>query len=304
MQTALRKVLGKHAEQRGSLVNEKYLRFDFSHFSKMSDEEIAKVEELVNAKIRENIGKHEDRELSIEKAKESGAMMLFGEKYGDSVRMITFDPNYSIELCGGCHVSQTGNIGYFKILSESAIASGVRRIEAITSIEAENFIKRELEELKEVRNLFKNPKSTSKAVYSMISENKSLKKDIERLISEQADGLKNSLKDKIEEINGIKVLRTLLPLDDSKAVKTLAYNLEEEIEDILIAFGFESNGRPQLLITISKSLTEKGLNAGTLIRDIAKEIQGGGGGQAFFATAGGKKVEGLQKALDRLGELV
>ncbi len=305
LQAALKKVLGDHVQQRGSLVNEKYLRFDFSHFKKLSDEEIAKVEEIVNAKIRENISRKEDREISIEEAKNTGAMMLFGEKYGEKVRMITFDNDYSVELCGGCHVANTGNIGFFKIISENGIASGVRRIEAITSIEAENFIKRELEELKEVRALFKNnPQNVSKSVYTSLMENKQIKKELEKLKSEQASGFKDKLKDKVEEIKGINVLRTIVPFDDSKTVKTLAYNLEEEMKDIIIAFGFESKGKPQLMVIISKNLVEKGHNAGTIVREIAKEIQGGGGGQPFFATAGGKNSAGLQKALDKLEDLL
>ncbi|HHH54146.1 MAG TPA: alanine--tRNA ligase [Bacteroidetes bacterium] len=304
LQAALKKVLGDHVQQRGSLVNEKYLRFDFSHFKKLSDEEIAKVEEIVNAKIRENVSRKEDRSIEIEKAKESGAMMLFGEKYGEKVRMITFDDNYSIELCGGCHVSATGKIGFFKIISETGIAAGVRRIEALTSIEAENYIKRELEELKEVRSLFKNTQNVSKSVYSVLMENKELKKALDKMKIEQASGLKDKLKNNLEEINGVNVIRAIVPLDDSKAVKTLAYNLEEELGNAVIAFAFEVNQRPQLMITVSKSLTEKGLNAGAIIREIAKEIKGGGGGQPFFATAGGKDVTGLQKALDKLNEVL
>ncbi len=304
LQAALKKVLGDHIQQRGSLVNEKYLRFDFSHFKKLSDEEIAKVEEIVNAKIRENISRKEDRSIEIEKAKQSGAMMLFGEKYGEKVRMITFDDNYSIELCGGCHVSSTGNIGFFKIISETGVAAGVRRIEALTSIEAENYIKRQLEELNEIRSFFKNPQNVSKNVYSLLMENKELKKSLDKLKIEQASGLKDKLKNDLEQINGINVIRAIVPLDDSKAVKTLAYNLEEEIGNIVIAFAFVSNERPQLMLAVSKSLTEKGLNAGTIVREIAKEIKGGGGGQAFFATAGGKDVTGLQKALDKLNDVI
>jgi len=305
LQSALKQVLGDHIQQKGSLVNEKYLRFDFSHFKKLSSEEIAKVEEIVNAKIRENISLNEERSININDAKEKGAMMLFGEKYGEKVRMITFDKNYSVELCGGCHVANTGNIGFFKIISENGIASGVRRIEAITSIEAENFIKRELEELSEVRGLFKNnPNNVSKTVYAALMENKQIKKELEKLKSEQASGFKDQLKNNVEELNGIKVLRTIVPFDDNKTVKTLAYNLEEELRDIVIVFGFISNDKPQLMVIISKPLVEKGLNAGTIVREIAKEIQGGGGGQPFFATAGGKNVDGLQLALDKLTSII
>ena len=304
LQAALKKVLGDHVQQRGSLVNEKYLRFDFSHFKKLSDEEIAKVEEIVNAKIRENISKKENRSIEIEKAKESGAMMLFGEKYGEKVRMITFDDNYSVELCGGCHVAATGKIGFFKIISETGVAAGVRRIEAVTSIEAENYIKKQLEELNEIRAMFKNPQNISKSIYSLLLENKELKKDLDKLKIEQASGLKDKLKNNIEKINDVRVIRAIVPLDDSKAVKTLAYNLEEELGNIVIAFAFISKDRPQLMIAISKSLTENGLNAGTIIREIAKEIKGGGGGQPFFATAGGKDTSGLQRALDKLNDVI
>ena len=304
LQAALQQVLGNHIQQRGSLVNEKYLRFDFSHYKKMTSEEIAKVEEIVNAKIRENISRKEDRALPINEAKKYGAMMLFGEKYGDTVRMITFDKNYSIELCGGCHVKSTGQIGFFKIISENGIAAGVRRIEAVTAIEAENFVKREIQELNEIRSFFKNPKNVSKNVYSALLENKELKKEVDRLKSEQAAGMKDQLKNKLEDINGFKVIRAVVNLDDSKAVKTLAYNLEDEVSDVVVALGFESNGKPQLLLAISKSLTEKGLNAGTIIREMAKEIKGGGGGQPFFATAGGGDVNGLEAALQKLDTLL
>ena len=304
LQAALQQVVGKHIQQRGSLVNEKYLRFDFSHFKKLTDEEIAKVEEIVNAKIRENIPRKEFRNIPIEEAKKHGAMMLFGEKYGDTVRMIAFDENYSVELCGGCHVERTGQIGFFKIISENGIAAGVRRIEAVTAIEAENFIKREIQELNEIRSYFKNAKNVSKNVYSLIMENKELKKEVDKLKREQAAGLKEKLKNKLETVKGIKVIRDVLDIDDNKAIKTLAYNLEEETGDVVIAFGFEVNGKPQLMLTISKSLTQNGLNAGNIIREMAKEIKGGGGGQPFFATAGGKDTQGLEAALQKLDELL
>ena len=304
LQAALRKVLGNHIQQRGSLVNEKYLRFDFSHFKKMSDEEINQVERMVNEKIRDSITIKESREIDIEEAKQAGATMIFGEKYGKTVRMITFDEDYSIELCGGCHVNNTGQIGLFKIISESAIASGVRRIEAITASEAEIFINKELDLLKEIKAIFKNPQDITKNIEDLVNENKVLKKEIEALKAGQASSLKEDLKKSVEVINGYKVIRKHLQLDDSKTIKTLCYNLEEEIGDVLIAFGFISNDKPQLMMTISNSLTEKGLNAGILIREIAKEIKGGGGGQTFFATAGGSDVNGIKEALNKIDQLI
>jgi alanyl-tRNA synthetase len=304
LQAALRTVLGKHAQQRGSLVTEKYLRFDFSHFQKMTDDEIAQVEALVNAKIRENIARNENQGISLAEAEAAGAMMLFGEKYGETVRMITFDPDYSTELCGGCHVKSTGQIGFFKIISESAIAAGVRRIEAVTALEAEKFIARELEELNEIRGLIKGSSHAASAVYQLQEENKSLRKQMEKMMAEKASDFKHTLKDKIETIRGVKFLATIVPLTDSKAVKTVSYNIEKEQGEIIVAFGFENEGKAQLMLTISESLTEKGFHAGNLIREISKEIKGGGGGQPFFATAGGKDPSGLQAALDKLKQLV
>ncbi|MBK7096594.1 MAG: alanine--tRNA ligase [Saprospiraceae bacterium] len=304
LQAALRKVLGNHIQQRGSLVNEKYLRFDFSHFKRMSDDEIRQVENIVNSKIRQNIGRIENRELEIEEAKKAGAMMIFGEKYGKTVRMISFGEDYSIELCGGCHVRNTGQIGLFKIVSESAIAAGVRRIEAFTAFEAEKYINSELDELKEVKSLYKNPQNLKKSIEETLNEIKILRKELEVLKTGKASSLKEELKNSIELINGIRVIRKQLELDDSKTIKTLSYNLEEEIRDVMILFGFIANEKPQLMLTVSNSLTEKGVNAGTLIREIAKEIKGGGGGQAFFATAGGTDIKGIHVALEKIEHLI
>lgn len=303
LHSALKQVLGDHVNQKGSLVSDTYLRFDFSHFQKLSDEEIAKVEQIVNQKIRENIQRKEDRNISIEKAKESGAMMLFGEKYGDEVRMITFDPHYSIELCGGCHVDYTGEIGQFKITSESAIASGVRRIEAVTAIEAENFINAQLEELKDIKGLFKNPMNTAKSVYLLQEENKSLKKQVEELLAKEANSLQKNLKDEFETINGIQILTKKLPINDQNAIKTLGSNLQNEIGESIIGFGWDNNGKAMLMIFVHDALTSR-FKAGQLIREIAKNIQGGGGGQDFFATAGGKNPDGIDAALEELKQKV
>lgn len=304
MHAALHSILGEHALQKGQDVDENRLRFDFSHFQKMSEEEVAQIEKIVNQKIRENIALEEDF-LSLAEAKETGATMLFGEKYGEEVRVITFDKNFSRELCGGTHVPATGEIGLFKILSESAVAAGVRRIEAVTAGKAESFINKELEELNAIRALFKNPTGTAKNVAALQEENKSLKKEIDKLQSAQAGSLKEDLKKGATSINGINFISKKLPLNDSKAIKTLAYQLEQEMGDALIVFGAEVNGKPQLMVTISETLTkEKDLHAGNMVRELAKEIQGGGGGQAFFATAGGKDASGLDRAIEKAKEMI
>ncbi|MCB0685457.1 MAG: alanine--tRNA ligase [Saprospiraceae bacterium] len=300
MHAALRRVLGDHVAQKGSLVNDRHLRFDFSHFQKMTPEEISRVEHIVNQKIRENISKKEDRHIPIAQARESGAMMLFGEKYGDEVRMITFDPEYSIELCGGCHVPATGQIGYFKIISESAIAAGVRRIEAVTADSAEDFINEELSELEAVRLSFKNPQQVANQVNALVEENKLLQKKIEQLQVAEVLGMKNDLKQKISSINGVNFLAEELKVDDTKAVKNLVFQLEKEIGNAFIVLGLVSDDKPQLMVAISENLVkEKNLHAGNIVRELAKLINGGGGGQPFFATAGGKKVEGIREALSK-----
>lgn len=305
LHAALRMVLGNHVAQKGSLVRADNFRFDFSHFQKMTEEEIAQVEEIVNQKIRENIQLEESRNTPIEIAKESGAMMLFGEKYGETVRMITFDKSYSVELCGGCHVNATGKIGLFKIISETGIASGVRRIEAITAVAAQNFVAAEMNELGQIRNLFKNSLRTVENIAALQEENKTLKKQIEELLASKANNLQGDLKSEVQKISGINFLAVKLPISDSKAAKTLAYNLEKEIKDAFILFGIEDEGKAQLMLTISENLTkEKAFHAGNMVRLLAKEIDGGGGGQAFFATAGGKNPSGIEKALEKARELV
>jgi alanyl-tRNA synthetase len=305
LHAALRSVLGTHVAQKGSLVNDENLRFDFSHFAKVEDAQIAEIELIVNQKIRENIALEESRNTPIEEARKAGAMMLFGEKYGDSVRMITFDPAYSRELCGGCHVSATGKIGYFKIISEGAVAAGVRRIEAVSGTKAEAFINIELGELAAIRDIFKNPKNTAKNVAALQDENRRLQKEIEKMMDAQAHVLQGQLRSKFLTINGVNILATRIEISDAKTVKTLAYNLEKEKGNALIVFGTVSNDKPQLTIVISEELVKsKGLNAGAMIRELAKDIKGGGGGQAFFATAGGTEVGGLDGALERVVGMV
>lgn len=300
LHAALKMVLGDHVNQKGSLVNADQLRFDFSHFSKLTDEEIHQVEAIVNEKIRENIALKEERNVPYQKAIESGVTALFGEKYGDFVRVITFDDHYSKELCGGTHVKATGQIGYFKIVSESAVAAGVRRIEAITAIAAEQFIQEQNQLLASLKELLKNPKDLAKSVEALLEENSKLKKEVEKSVSEKASGLKNALKDKAQEINGIQFIAELVDLPHADAVKNLAFQLKDVVDNLFLVIGATFDGKPNLTVMLSDNLVkDKGLNASTIVRELAKEIQGGGGGQPFYATAGGKNPDGLKSALDK-----
>ncbi|WP_026946624.1 alanine--tRNA ligase [Algoriphagus marincola] len=304
MHSALREVLGDHVQQRGSLVNERLLRFDFSHFSKMTEEEIEQVEKLVNEKIRENIPLLERRNVPIAEAKNMGATALFGEKYGDFVRVITFDPDFSVELCGGTHVPFTGQIGFFKITSEGSVASGVRRIEAITSVEAENYFRQQEDLLKEVYDILKNPKDVKKAIEALLSERNELKKELDVLHLEKAGQVKGQLISQFEEKDDHKVLIAQVSLPNVDALKKLAYELKNEVEKSLIVLAADIDGKPQIAVIIDETLiAEKGYNAGQIVRDLAKEIQGGGGGQPFFATAGGKNLGGLPQVVSKAREL-
>jgi alanyl-tRNA synthetase len=300
LHAALRSVLGTHVQQKGSFLNEDTLRFDFQHFQKVTDEELAEIERIVNQKIRENIALDEKRSIAIEDAQKAGAMMLFGEKYGEKVRMITFDPGYSRELCGGCHVQNTGQIGYFKITAEAAIAAGVRRIEAVTAKGAEQYVNGLEQEIASIKNVLK-AKDLTKGIVALQDENKQLQKTIERLIQEQANGLRDGLRAKFSQVNGVNFLAELLPIGDANAVKNLAVELERETGNAFIAFGSVSaDGKPSLTIKISDALVkEKGLNAGTMVRELAQKfLKGGGGGQPGFATAGGTDASGLKDALE------
>ncbi len=298
---ALRQVLGTHVEQKGSLVNDEYLRFDFSHFQKVTDEDIAKVESIVNAQIRENITIDERREIPITKAQEMGAMALFGEKYGDVVRVIKF--NESVELCGGTHVKATGEIGFCKITSESSIAAGIRRIEAITAVEAEKYINSQLNVLNSITDLMKSNKSIFEDVKKMLDEKDSLVKQVDKFTKEAQSIIKNSLKESVHEVNGVNVIIQKINIGKAAALKDIAFQLKGEIDNLFLALGSEVDGKANIAVMISDSLVkEQGLHAGNIIRDISKEIQGGGGGQPFFATAGGKNPEGIQNALDKARE--
>jgi alanyl-tRNA synthetase len=278
--------------------NAENLRFDFSHFSKVTDEEIKAIEAIVNEKIRANISLKEERNVPYQQALDSGVTALFGEKYGDFVRVITFDDAYSKELCGGTHVRSTGQIGYFKIISESAVAAGVRRIEAFTAVKAEAYIREQDELLKGLKELLKNPNDLTKTVAALIEENQKLKKEMEKSALEKASGLKDELKAKAQLINGINFIAEMVDLPNAEAIKNLSYQLKDVLDNVYVVLASTIDEKPLLSLMISENLVkEKGLNAGTIIRELAKEIEGGGGGQPFYATAGGKKVAGLANAL-------
>ena len=304
LHAALRSVLGTHVQQKGSLVNNEYLRFDFSHFASMTAEEIAKVEHIVNQKVRENITLDERRNVPIAEAQTMGAMMLFGEKYGESVRVITFDDKYSRELCGGTHVKATGQIGYFKITSESAVAAGVRRIEAITADGAEAYVN----DLQHTVTGIKNLLSTTdlvKSVNQLIDDKAELLKRLEVFENEKTVQLKGNLKSEIRNSNGINSLIAKVEISSAEQLKNLSFQLKGEVENLFCVLGCVLNGKPMLSVIISDNLVaDKKLHAGNIVKDLAKEIQGGGGGQPFYATAGGNNVNGLQAALDKANILV
>ncbi|WP_372947928.1 alanine--tRNA ligase [Mariniphaga sp.] len=298
LHAALREVLGTHVEQKGSLVNSDHLRFDFSHFQKMTDEEIEQVESLVNEKIRANTSREENREMSMQKAQELGAMMLFGEKYGESVRVIKFGE--SVELCGGTHVDATGQIGLFKIVSESAIAAGVRRIEAITGKRAEKYVNDQINTLKNIRETVKGSKDILAGVMNLLRENTELSKKIEAFGRERLKILKGNLKSKVLKENGINIIADRVDIDNAAMLKDLAFQLKNEVENLYLVLGADIDGKPNLTVMISEDLVnEKGLNAGKIVREAGREIKGGGGGQSFYATAGGKDVSGIQAAIEK-----
>jgi len=295
---ALRTVLGTHVEQKGSLVNSDYLRFDFSHFSKVTDEELARIEAMVIDGIHKNISLEEKRFVPIEKAKEMGAMALFGEKYGDSVRVIKFGD--SVELCGGTHVPSTGKIGLFKIITETAVAAGVRRIEAITSEKAEQYFREKAEMLDSIAEILKNPKDLVKAVDDLLMKNQQLSKEVESLVKEKAVGVKADLKKNITNLNGVNFLGETVLLDGG-SIKDILFQLKGEVDDFFGVLGGNEGDKCTISIIASDSvIASKGINASHLIREVAKHIQGGGGGQAFFATAGGKNPSGLKSAIEEL----
>ena len=297
MHLALRTILGTHVEQKGSLVNPNYLRFDFSHFAKVTDDEIRQVEDFVNARIAEQLALVEYRNLPIQEAMAKGAMALFGEKYGDTVRMIEFGE--SRELCGGIHVKNTADIWHFKIVSEGAVAAGIRRVEAITGTAVADFFAQQEAALAQIKETLKNPQDALKAVVSLQDENAKLKKQIEQLLKDKAKNLKGELVAQLQTVNGVRFLATQVDLDANGA-KDLAYELGQNQTDIFLVLATLTDDKPMLTCYISKELVDsKGLNAGQVVRELGKYIQGGGGGQPFFATAGGKLAAGIPEALQK-----
>ncbi len=300
MLSAMRQVLGSHISQKGSFQNEDVTRFDFSHFSKVTDEELAQIETIVNEKIRENIKLDERRNVPIKEAVAAGATATFGEKYGDFVRVITFDPTFSVELCGGTHVPATGEIGLFKFVAESSVSAGVRRVEAYTGKKALSAINEQLSIIEELKGLFKGQSDLIKAVKTLQEEKAVLAKKIEVLENEKLQEIKKRLFAKIISVGSINMIAEVVEVPSADALKQLAYELKAKIGDLYCVLGAEIGGKPQLAVMIAENLiASKNLNAGQIIKEIAKEIKGGGGGQPFFATAGGNDVSGLKNAIEK-----
>ena len=305
MHAALRNVLGTHVAQKGSLVNEEHLRFDFSHFAKMTDEEISKVEKLVNEKIRANIPVV-IKEMKKDEAVALGAMALFGEKYGDVVRVVMMDPNYSIELCGGTHVGSTGELGLFKIKSEGAVAAGVRRIEAICGVAAENYVTNLSATISEIGGLLKNPKDIGKSIENLQSENTSLKKHIEALEARQLVIIRNELLQKDEIINNVTFVGEIIEVSSADALKKLCFDLKNKLHDHVAVLCANIDGKSFVAIGISDTVVvAKNLDAGKIIKEhIAPLIKGGGGGQKNLATAGGQDVSNLKAVIEKVKSLI
>lgn len=331
LHSALREVVGTHVAQKGSYVGPDALRFDFSHFSKVTDEQLTEVERIVNEKIRENIKLDEKRNVPIEQAKALGATALFGEKYGDFVRVITFDPSYSVELCGGTHVPATGHIGLFKLTSEGSVSTGVRRVEAKTSAGAEALINEQMAVVSELKDLLKAPKDIVKAVQSLLDERTALQKQIEALQNEKVQQLKSQLLEKVVEVgfdmspdilissahtidvvpqksgrvNRYAILVERVDVPNADALKQLAYDLKAKVDNLALVLGADINGKPQLAVMLPDSLIQdRKMNAGQIVKELAKNIKGGGGGQPFFATAGGTDSSGLDAALAQGREIL
>jgi len=305
LHAALRKVLGNHIAQKGSLVNEEHLRFDFSHFAKVTNEELAQVEAIVNEKIRENVPVV-IKSLPKEEALKLGAMALFGEKYGDVVRVVIMDANYSIELCGGTHVGATGELGLFKLIAESAVAAGVRRVEAVCGKEAEDYIDTQFALLNTIKESLKNPKDIVKAVDQLQNENAELKKHLESLEARQLVGIRNELLQKDEIINGVNFIGDIIEVSNADALKKLCFDLKNHLRDYVVVLGANIGGKPFIAIGISETVVAaKDLDAGKIIKEkIAALLKGGGGGQKTLATAGGQEVAGLSEAISTVKALL
>ena len=299
---ALKQVLGEQTEQRGSYVDENVLRFDFNCFEKVTDEKLRQVERIVNQMIRQNLPLEEHRDTPVEEAKKYGAVALFGEKYGDKVRVVCFGP--SAEFCGGIHVKSTGHIGFFKIISESSVAAGIRRIEALTGKAAEELVYTVQDTLNDVRSLFNNAKDLQGAIEKFMNENSALKKEVEKFQAQVVERAKEKLVAGAREVNGIKVVTAVLPLEAAQA-KDLVFKIRQAIpEKLVCAIGSTAQNKPLLSVIFSDDMvSEHNLNAGKIIREAAKLMQGGGGGQPHYAQAGGKNLDGISAAVDKVVEL-
>jgi alanyl-tRNA synthetase len=305
LHAALRQVLGTHVAQKGSLVNEEHLRFDFSHFAKVTDEEIEQIESIVNQKIRENIPVH-IKEMSKDEAIKLGAMALFGEKYGDVVRVVIMDPKYSIELCGGTHTGSTGELGFFKIKHEAAVAAGVRRIEAVSGKAAEHLANEQFAQIRVMRELLKNPKEISKAVESLSAENNELRKKIESLEAKQLIVLKNELLKKTETINNITFLGAVVEVSNADALKKLCFDLKNDLSNYVVVLAAAIDGKAQVAVLLDENISaEKNLEAPKIIKEhVAGLIKGGGGGQKTLATAGGQDASNLPQVIEKVRSLL
>ena len=293
----LREVLGTHVEQKGSLVTPQSLRFDFSHFQKVTDEELRKVEHLANQMVREAIPLEEHRNMPIEEAKKMGAIALFGEKYGDEVRVVKFGP--SIELCGGCHIANTGRIGMIRILSESSVAAGVRRIEAITGKAVEEMLDTQQDLIRNLRDLFNNAPNLLQTIQKTLADDANLKKQVEEFKQKEALEIKRRLMDKAADVNGFKLIRFEGPAEPESA-KNIAFQIRMEEPKAIFVGGTQWQGKPMLTVAIGDEAKAAGFNASALVKEAAKLIQGGGGGQPHFAQAGGKNADGLNAAVQQI----
>jgi alanyl-tRNA synthetase len=304
LQAALQKVLGSHIEQRGSLVNDEYLRFDFSHFQKLSEDEIEKIETLVNDRIADALDREEFREMPIEEAKRMGAMALFGEKYGEKVRVIRFGDGFSTELCGGTHVDNTQEIRIFKIVSESSIAAGIRRIEAVTGTAALAFFDAQIKTLEHIKAALKNPQNVEKALLDVLERNKQLEAQLEKFRTHRLVELRNTLSQEAQQTaKGIKLICQKVTLDSAEEVKSLSFELRKMHSKTAIILGGIFDAKPHLSVMFTDDIADQ-YNAVEIIRKSAQHIKGGGGGQPFYATAGGKEPEGLDAALAEAQKLL
>ena len=299
---ALKQILGDHVEQKGSYVDPTTLRFDFSHFQKVSDEQLRQVERLVNKMIREDYPLDEHRDTPLEEAKELGAVALFGEKYGDKVRVVRFGP--SCEFCGGIHAKSTGQIGFFKIISESSVAAGIRRIEALTGVACEDTINALQDTMNDLKSMFNNAKDLKATLLKFIGEHDEMRKEIEKFQAQAVERVKDELLKRAQNVNGVQVIKAVLPLEPA-AAKDLVFKLRETINEKLVAvIGSTAGNKPLLTVMFSDDMVkDHALNAGKIIREAAKLIQGGGGGQPHYAQAGGKNIEGISAAVDKVIEL-